>query len=180
MGSTPARPAPAIEYTRENLERHVQRLNDKEWDWTTFASQSEIDKNLERAQIRMVGGSITGVHDGPDVIPPDHFTVSFMNVPPGNTVPSHGHPDVEEAFFILEGEGIGWWENPETREVLEAKLGKFDLIMSPANVMHGLKNTGDTDLIVQVLIGSKTPQKPYYVDDDLAGSQYAVHGQTGK
>lgn len=178
MGSTPQQPP--IEYTKAYFERYVQSLSKKEWDWTTFAGQSEIDKNLERAQIRMVGGSITGVHDGPDVIPPEHFTVSFMNVPVGNTVPSHGHPDVEEAFFILEGEGTGWWENPETGEILKAKLGKHDLIMSPANVMHGLKNTGDTDLIVQVLIGSKTPEKPYYVDGGLAGSQYAVHGQSEK
>lgn len=178
MESKPEKPP--VEYTKENFERYVQRLGDKEWDWTTFASQGEYDKNLVRAQIRLVGGSITGVHDGPDTVPPEHFTVSFMNVPPGNTVPSHGHPDVEEAFFILEGEGTGWWENPETGEMLEAKLGKHDLIMSPAHVMHGLKNTGGTDLIVQVLIGSQTPEKPYYVDDGLAGSQYAVHGRSNK
>ncbi|MGH2778875.1 MAG: cupin domain-containing protein [Actinomycetota bacterium] len=177
MGSIPEKPA--VDYAKD-FNRYVQRLSEKEWDWSTFASQGEYDKNLERAQIRMVGGSITGVHDGPDVIPPEHFTVSFMNVPPGNTVPSHGHPDVEEAFFILEGEATGWWENPETGETFEAKLAKHDLIMSPAHVMHGLKNTGDTDLIVQVLIGSQTPEKPYYVDDGLAGSQYAVHGRTGQ
>ena len=172
-------PKPEVECVKENFEVYVQRLGEKEWDWTTFKSQGEYDKDLERAQIRMVGGSITGVHDEPGTIPAEHFTVSFMNVPPGNTVPSHGHPDVEEAFFILEGEGTGWWDNPETGERFEAKLGRHDLIMSPANILHGLKNTGTKDLIVQVLIGAKRPEKPYYNDEGLAGSQYAVHGRTG-
>lgn len=168
----------AVEVTKENFERYVQRLDQKEWDWTTFASQGEYEKDLRRAQIRMVGGSITGVHDEPDTIPPEHFTVSFMNVPPGNVVPSHGHPDVEEAFFILEGDCTAWWET-EDGQRFEAKLGRYDMIMSPAHVMHGLKNTGKTDLIVQVLIGSNQPEKPYYSDDGLATSQYAVRGRPG-
>lgn len=171
-------PNPKVECTRENFEIYVQRLGEKEWDWTTFAGQSEYDEDLARAQIRMVGGSITGVHDEPGTIPAEHFTVSFMNVPAGNTVPSHGHPDVEEAFFILDGECTAWWETLDG-ERFEAKLGRHDLIMSPANVLHGLKNTGTTDLIVQVLIGAQRPEKPWYNDDGLAGSQYAVHGRPG-
>jgi quercetin dioxygenase-like cupin family protein len=169
-------PDPAVECTQENFEKYVVRLGEKEWDWTTFAGQSEYDKDLERAQIRMVGGSITGVHDEPGTIPPGSFTVSFMNVPAGNTVPSHGHPDVEEAFFILDGECSAWWESP-SGERFEAQLGRHDMIMSPANVVHGLKNTGSTDLIVQVLIGSHRPEKPWYPDDGLASSEYAVRGQ---
>jgi len=173
-------PDPEVEYTRENFELHVQSLSKKEWDWTTFSTQSDIDKDMERAQVRMVGGSITGVHDEPGTVPAGSFTVSFMNVPPGNYVPSHGHPDAEEGFFILQGEGIGWWENPATGERLETKLGVHDLIMSPPNVMHGLKNTGTENLIVQVLIGAQRPEKPYYTDDSLtAASQYVVHGQGG-
>ena len=170
---------PVVEYTKENFELHIQSLSKKEWDWTTFQGQGEYDKEMERAQIRMVGGSITGVHDEPGTVPANHFTVSFMNVPPGNNVPSHGHPDAEEGFFILEGEGIGWWENPDTGERFEAKLGKHDLIMSPAHVMHGLKNTGSENLIVQVLIGAQRPEKPYYTDEGLTSSQYAVHGRPG-
>ena len=171
-------PEETVECNRENLERYVQRLSAKEWDWTTFAGQSEYEKDLTRAQIRMVGGSITGVHNEPGTIPPEHFTVSFMSVPPGNTVPSHGHPDVEEAFFILDGECTAWWET-EDGERFEEQLCRHDLIMSPANIIHGLKNTGTKDLIVQVLIGSSTPEKPYYNDKGLADSQYAVHGRPG-
>lgn len=171
-------PKPTVGCTKDNFERYVQRLSAKEWDWSTFQGQGDYDENLKRAQIRMVGGSITGVHDEPDTIPPESFTVSFMKVPPGHVVPSHGHSDAEEGFFILEGEAIGWWDNPETGERFEAKLGRHDLIMSPADIMHGLKNTGTEDLIVQVLIGSSRPEKPYYGDEGLAGSQYAVHGRS--
>ncbi len=164
-------------FPRDRFDDYVQRLSEKEWDWTTFGSQGDKQEELKRGQIRMVGGSITGVHDEPGTIPPEHFTVSFMNIPPGHLAPSHAHPDVEEAFFVLEGEGLGWWEDAETGQRLEAKLGKYDLIMSPAHVMHGIKNIGESDLLVQVLIGSKTPEKPYYIDDSLTGSQYAVHGR---
>jgi quercetin dioxygenase-like cupin family protein len=170
-------PKPNVECTKANFLAYVQRLSEKEWDWSTFQGQSEYEEDLKRAQIRMVGGSITGVHDEPGTIPPEHFTVSFMSVPAGNTVPSHGHPDVEEAFFILDGECTAWWDNPETGERFEAELGRHDLIMSPAHILHGLKNTGDRDLIVQVLIGSQRPEKPYYNDEGLAGSNYAVHGR---
>jgi mannose-6-phosphate isomerase-like protein (cupin superfamily) len=169
---------PSVTCTKENFDLYVQRLNDKEWDWSTFGGQGEYDMELERAQARMVGGSITGVHDEPGTIPADHFTVSFMTVPPGHVVPTHGHPDSEEAFFVLDGEATAWWENPDTEERFEAKIGRHDLIMSPAHMMHGLKNIGTTDLIVQVIIGAQRPEKPYYTDEGLADSSYAVRGRT--
>ncbi len=166
-------------FSRDKFDLYVQKLTDKEWDWSTFGSQGDYQEDLKRGQIRMVGGSITGVHDEPGTIPAEHFTVSFMIIPPGHLAPSHAHPDVEEAFFVLDGEALAWWEDAETGEKLEAKLGRHDLIMSPAHVMHGIKNIGDSDLVVQVLIGSQTPEKPYYIDDTLTGSKYAVHGRGG-
>jgi mannose-6-phosphate isomerase-like protein (cupin superfamily) len=166
-----------VDCTRDNFELYLQRLSAKEWDWSTFAQQGELKPELKRAQIRMVGGSITGVHDEPGTIPAEHFTVSFMRIPPGNLASSHAHPDTEEGFFVLEGEALAWWENAETGEVFEAELGRHDMIMSPAHVMHGIKNIGQGDLVVQVLIGAKQPEKPYFLDDDLANSQYAVHGR---
>lgn len=165
-----------LEVTKENFDLYVQRLMEKEWDWTTFGQQAEYSEELKRAQIRIVGGSITGVHDEPGTIPAEHFTVSFMKIPPGHLASSHAHPDSEEAFFVLEGEALGWWENAETGELFEAKLGRYDMIMSPVHVMHGIKNIGTEDLIVQVLIGSQRPEKPYFMDESLADSQYVIHG----
>jgi mannose-6-phosphate isomerase-like protein (cupin superfamily) len=170
---------PSVDCTRENFDGYVQRLSAKEWDWSTFRQQGEYDDELARAQIRMVGGSITGVHDEPGTVPAEHFTVSFMKIPPGHLAPTHAHPDVEEGFFVLEGEATGWWEDAETGERFEAKLGRHDMIMSPAHMLHGIKNTGTVDLIVQVLIGAQRPEKPYYSDEELTGSRYAVHGRPG-
>lgn len=173
-------PKPNIECSKENFDLYVQRLSEKEWDWSTFQGQGEYSEELERAQVRMVGGSITGVHDEPGTVPAEHFTVSFMKIPPGHMAPTHGHPDSEEAFFVLEGEATGWWENPETGERFEAKMRRHDLIMSPAHMMHGIQNTGTEDLVVQVLIGAQRPEKPYYNDDGLTTtSSYAVHGRSG-
>jgi mannose-6-phosphate isomerase-like protein (cupin superfamily) len=168
---------PAIEVNSENFGAHLQSLSKKEWDWSTFAKQGELHPELKRAQIRMVGGSITGVHDEPGTIPAGNFTVSFMLLPPGNLASSHAHPDTEEGFFILQGEALAWWENAETGEKFESKLGPHDMIMSPAHVMHGIKNIGQEDLIVQVLIGAQKPEKPYFMEADLANAAYAVHGK---
>ena len=168
---------PDVACTKENFEVYVQRMSSKDWDWSTFAEQAEQKPELKRAQIRMVGGSITGVHDEPGTIPAGNFTVSFMKVPPGNLASSHAHPDTEEAFFILEGEARGWWENAETGEVFEANLSRHDMIMSPAHMMHGIQNVGDNDLVVQVLIGAQKPEKPYFMDTDLGDSKYALHGE---
>lgn len=168
----------SVQCTREAFERYVQRFADKDWDWTTFAGQAEHRPELKRAQIRMVGGSITGVYDEPGTIPAEHFTVSFMKLPPGNLASSHAHPDCEEAFFILHGRALAWWEDADTGEQFQAELGPHDLVMSPAHVLHGIKNIGEDDLIVQVLIGAQRPQKPYFTDEGLSESVYAVHGQS--
>lgn len=170
---------PRVQCTQESFERYVQRFGDKAWDWTTFAGQAEHRPELKRAQIRMVGGSITGVHDEPGTIPAEHFTVSFMKLPPGNMASSHAHPDCEEAFFILQGRALAWWEDTQTGEQFHAELGQYDLVMSPAHVLHGIQSIGEEDLIVQVLIGAQRPQKPYFTDEALSESVYAVHGREG-
>jgi mannose-6-phosphate isomerase-like protein (cupin superfamily) len=167
----------AIDVNRENFDVYLQSLSKKDWDWSTFAQQGERHPELKRAQIRMVGGSITGVHDEPGTIPAEHFTVSFMKIPPGNLASSHAHPDTEEAFFVLEGEALAWWENAETGERFESRLTVHDMIMSPAHVMHGIQNIGTDDLVVQVLIGAQKPERPYFMDADIGDANYAVHGR---
>jgi mannose-6-phosphate isomerase-like protein (cupin superfamily) len=90
--------------TIDQIDRYVARFNDRQPDWDVLAFQAKVDPKYRRAQMRYVGGGGTGRHDDPKIIKAGHFTLSTMIIPPGNEGPLHLHTDVEELFFVLEGE----------------------------------------------------------------------------
>ena len=155
----------ASKFTEAEFDEHIQRYGAKELDWQPFARQGDFEEKYRRAHVRMVGASITGKHTEPGTITADHFTLSVMMMPPGVEAPSHAH-EVEEVFFIVEGELTAWWEADDGR-ILETVLREREMIHSPAGIMHGLRNHTDTDALVQVVIGVGRPQKPTYLDPEL-------------
>lgn len=138
-------------------------------DWDTLGFQAQAGDQFRRAQIRYVGSGATGNHEGDRrTIPSQGFTFSTMLLPPGAEGPEHTHHDAEEAFFVLEGEvevGIHRGEQVEKRT-----LGYRDMIVVPAGVPRSLKNTGTTDALFCVIIGTKRPQVPTYPETS------AMHG----
>src|SRR5947199_8918533 len=88
----------------EEIDRSIARWTDREPDWEVLGFQAKVDAKYARAQARYVGGGGTGAHNDPKVIPADHFTFSTMIIPAGHEGPSHVHHDVEEVFFVLEGQ----------------------------------------------------------------------------
>ena len=119
-----------------------------------------MDPKYRRAQIRYLGGGGTGKHDDPNVITAQHFTLSTMLLPPGSEGPLHLHSDVEEVFFVLDGEVTCTWAE-EGREV-ERALGPRDMICTPAGVYRGVRNDGDSDVLMLVMLGTGRPQLPTY------------------
>src|SRR5690606_5665693 len=99
-----------------------------------------------RAQIRYVGSGATGNHEGDTrTIASRGFTFSNMRLPVGAEGPEHTHHDVEEAFFVLEGQvEVGVHRDGK---VVTRTLGYRDMIVVPAGVPRSLKNTGDTDAL---------------------------------
>lgn len=67
--------------------------------------------------------------------------VSIVFMAPGDVIVVHDHP-YEEAYFILEGEGV------MTLDGEEIKLDKYLSVYVPPNTSHGQKNTGDTTLVI--------------------------------
>jgi mannose-6-phosphate isomerase-like protein (cupin superfamily) len=59
---------------------------------------------------------------------------------PGLTTAAHHHPQTEEIYFILEGEGR-MYLGDEARDV-----GPGDAIAIPPGMVHWISNTGDTPL----------------------------------
>ncbi|NEB74772.1 cupin domain-containing protein [Streptomyces sp. SID14478] len=131
-------------------------------DFDTLSFQEKAGPQYRRGQIRYVGSGATGNHEGDQrILPSGGFTFSNMLLPPGAEGPAHTHHDVEEAFFVLEGEvRVGVHRGPD--EVEYRTLGYRDMIVVPAGVTRSLKNEGDTDALFCVVIGTQKPQVPSY------------------
>lgn len=146
----------------DQIDRYVARLADREIDWGVLDFQAKVDPKYRRAQMRYVGGGGTGKHDDPRIIQAGHFTLSTMIVPPGNEGPLHLHSDVEELFFVLEGELTCIWSDGRRRT--ERKLGPRDMIWIPAGVWRGVRNDALTDAVFLTMLGAKKPELPSYPD----------------
>lgn len=133
-------------------------------DWDTLAFQAKAGDEFRRAQIRYIGSGATGDHDSDGrIIPASHFTFSNMRLPAGAVGPEHNHHDVEEVFFVLEGELDVTVHDPDdgTRTATR-RLGYRDLVCVPPGVPRSLRNVGDTDALFCVILGAPKPQLPTY------------------
>ncbi|WP_416062078.1 cupin domain-containing protein [Rhodococcus indonesiensis] len=135
----------------------------EDWDTLGFQAAKGGDR-FKRAQIRYIGSGATGNHEGDArALPAEHFTLSNMRLPAGAVGPEHTHHDVEEVFFVLEGELEVAVHDVEdgTRKAVR-RLGYRDMIRVPAGVPRSLANVGDTDALFCVIIGAAKPQLPTY------------------
>jgi quercetin dioxygenase-like cupin family protein len=155
------------------LERQVARFVDRVPDWDAFAD-ARVD-GYRRAQHRFIGPGGSGKQD-PRVIPPEHFTLSIMFVPPGQGNAPHTH-EVEEVFFILEGKVRVFMDDAEGRRA-ETVLGRWDCVSCPANIVHGYENVGLEGAYLQVMLGKAQPELMSYVDPALQ-QQRDVHLRVG-
>lgn len=135
----------------------------EDWDTLGFQAQAGGDR-FRRAQIRYVGSGATGNHEGDsNIIPAGGFTFSNMLLPPGAVGPEHTHHDVEEAFFVLEGEiEVSVHDVNDGTKKATRTLGYRDIVVVPAGVPRSLENKTDKDALFCVIIGTQKPQLPEY------------------
>lgn len=135
----------------------------EDWDTLGFQAAAGGDR-FRRAQIRYVGSGATGDHDNDsNIIASRGFTFSNMLLPPGAVGPEHTHHDVEEAFFVLEGEvDVSVHDVEDGNKKATRRLGYRDIIVVPAGVPRSLANNTDKDALFCVIIGTKKPQLPTY------------------
>ena len=143
------------------IDAMVASRETREEDWDTLAFQTKAGPQYRRAQIRYIGSGGTGHHDSDQrILEAEHFTFSNMLLPPGAEGPEHDHHDVEEVFFVLEGElevTIHDGDRSASR-----RLGYRDLIKVPPNTPRSLRNVGDTNALFVVMLGASKPQLPTY------------------
>lgn len=150
------------------FQRQVARFAERIPDWDAFAD-ARVD-GYRRAQRRYLGSGASGKADA-RAIPAEHFTLSVMQVPPGQGNAAHSH-EVEEVFFILDGHVRVFFEDDKGGRV-EAVLGRWDCVSAPAGVIHGFENVGTTDAYLQVMLGKARPDLMTYVDAGLQGQRDA-------
>jgi quercetin dioxygenase-like cupin family protein len=143
------------------LESGLATRETRREDWDTLAFQTAAGPEFRRAQIRYVGSGATGDHEADtNIIGARGFTFSNMLLPPGAIGPEHTHGDAEEAFFILEGQvEVAIHRGDERAARL---LGYRDMVVIPRGVSRSLKNVGDGDALLCVVIGSGRPAMPTY------------------
>jgi len=145
------------------LKRRIARLDTRTYDWDALKFQADYDKKYRRAQLRYVGTGGTGVAEDDNAVPAEHFTFSTMLLPAGCEGPLHIHTDVEEVFFMMRGKIRLFFE--KDGETWETVLGERDLCSVPAGVYRGLKNEGDEDALMCVMLGASKPVTPTYPPD---------------
>jgi mannose-6-phosphate isomerase-like protein (cupin superfamily) len=156
---------PPPEYLEGTLDGYLDSLvltkDSRQPDWETLAFQTKAGPQYRRAQLRYIGSGATGDHDSDSrIIPSVHFTFSNMLLPPGCEGPEHVHHDVEEVFYVVEGT-IQFGVHRDG-QVATRTLGPRDMLVVPPGVPRSLKNVGDTDGIICVVIGAQKPMLPTY------------------
>ncbi|MGE4337604.1 MAG: cupin domain-containing protein [Pigmentiphaga sp.] len=142
------------------LQQHVGRYLDKRFDWQAFP-RSEGHPLLARGQMRFIGAGGSPKVDDPNTLPPNHFTLSIIDLPVDHYGASHYHDDCEEVFLMLDGRvtiGMTWDD-----VVLETCLGPKDLMLLPIGRPHGYRNDSQDPVRLSIMVGHSRPKMPVYV-----------------
>jgi mannose-6-phosphate isomerase-like protein (cupin superfamily) len=158
MPDTSLSPQTASPLARE-MRSFTGLFTEKTFDWDAFPA-SRCFPDLARAQLRYIGAGGSPKSNDPTTLKAEHFTFSLVNQPVGKFAASHAH-EVVEHFMVLQGVltvGTVWGD-----EVVEVKLGPKDLLLNKSGRPHGFRNDGVEPVLMQITVGSGTPEAPVHV-----------------
>ena len=151
--------APQPSTLAREMRNYTGLFTEKTFDWDAFPASRGFP-DLLRAQLRYVGAGGSPKSNDPTTLKAEHFTFSLVNQPVGKFAASHAH-EVVEHFFILQGVltvGTVWGD-----EVVEVKLGPKDMLLNKSGRPHGFRNDGVEPVLMQITVGSGTPEAPVHV-----------------
>jgi len=137
----------------------IGRHTDKSYDWDAFPGSRGFPE-LDRAQMRYIGAGGSPKVDDPNTLKPGAFTLSLIHQPVGKYAPCHSH-EVVEHFLVLDGALTVGWAFGE--DIIEAKLGRYDMVLNQSGRPHGFRNDGVGPVLMSISVGSGSPKPPVYV-----------------
>ncbi|MBU8865844.1 cupin domain-containing protein [Paenarthrobacter aromaticivorans] len=161
MSETVSAPTTDLE---ELIDSSIAARESRIVDFDTLKFQTKMGDKFRRGQVRYIGSGATGDHsDDNNILQAEHFTFSNMVLPAGCVGPEHTHPDVEEVFFVLEGQvEFSVHDVQDGTKKASRVLGYRDLIRVPAGVPRSLRTVSEEDALICVIIGAKKPEIPFY------------------
>jgi mannose-6-phosphate isomerase-like protein (cupin superfamily) len=142
---------------RREMRHSIGRHTDKSFDWDASGSLGFPD--LARAQMRYIGAGGSPKVDDPNTLKPGAFTLSLVHQPVGKYAACHSH-EVVEHFLVLDGVLTVGWAFGE--EVIEARLGPWDMVLNQSGRPHGFRNDGVEPVLMSISVGSGSPKPPVY------------------
>jgi len=76
----------------------------------------------------------------------EHMMVGLNAFEPGQEHKLHAHPGMDKMYQVIEGSGLFLFEDQEV--AMEAGV----LLVAPADVPHGIRNTGSERLLVLAVL----------------------------
>lgn len=136
----------------------IGRNTDKRFDWEAFPGSAGFPE-LARAQMRYIGAGGSPKVDDPNTLKPGAFTLSLVRQPVGKYAACHSH-EIVEHFLVLDGVlTVGWAFGDD---VIEARLGAFDMVLNQSGRPHGFRNDGVGPVLMSISIGNGNPKPPVY------------------
>jgi mannose-6-phosphate isomerase-like protein (cupin superfamily) len=89
-------------------------------------------------------GEIVRELAGPSRSPLTHHSLAEVVLPPGKESLPHYHPEVEEVYYLLQGEA-----EMEVDGQVEM-VGPGDVVVIPPRSVHHIRNPGDQEVILLV------------------------------
>ena len=132
----------------------IGRHSAKSFDWDAFQGSAGFPE-LARAQMRYIGAGGSPKVDNPNTLKPGAFTLSRVHRPVGKYAACHSH-EVVEHFLVIEGVlTIGWAFGDD---VIEARLGRYDMVLNQSGRPHGFRNDG-VGPVLRISGGSGSPSR---------------------
>ena len=117
---------------------------------------------LEKTQTKMVlGGPIklvtSNTEDGTK-----NQLVAFGVFQPGEGLYPHIHPNSEEIYYVVKGQGTVFVKDQKTPMPIKAN----QIIYIPANTPHCVTNTSQDDLLIAFIMTPGLKRAEYKIDED--------------
>jgi len=104
---------------------------------------------------KVIGAGIVNDATKPPAIGIEHpFSMTFVEIPPGQEAPLHAHT-TEEVFFIVEGVVTFSWGDQGEHQL---DVGQYDTVTMPKHVMRAFTNRGDRPARMMVTVSGTNEQ----------------------